>query len=288
VLIESNEQIARATAGLQKVVEIGLEQLPADRTMVIKSSEQAATNESEMLEFPVEQVDRPRTGIDQVKPLNDECSWMEAKDLYGWLISEWETHRQKYKIRCLTQHLPPVRNATEPKPIPPNIPNLAFVGVDWGNSPDIAAAWKVNTLPFCFGEDPLQLQLRSGFDREGIWLYVVAGDLRLALVTQNEIEAGRYSFPINVPCVHICSYPRVKWPVEYRNAAMPKDYGKEVMYFGDFGPEWGRGILRGLRTTGTGREDLMVEIQTEAMNGPRTESIDSRRVFIIDQPTEGF
>jgi hypothetical protein len=150
------------------------------------------------------------------------------------------------------------------------------------------AAQNVNTLPICFGDGSLQLQLRSGFDREGIWLYVVAGDLRLALCTRNEIEAGKYSFPIDVPCVHICTYPKVKWPVEYRNAAMPKDYGKEVMYFGDFGPEWGRGILRGLRTTGTGREDMIVEIQTEAMNGARTESIDSRRVFIIDGPTEGF
>lgn len=174
------------------------------------------------------------------------------------------------------------------KPIPRNIPNLAFVGIDWGKRSDIGATQQVNTLPFSLGDGPLQLQLRNDFDQEGIWLYVVAGDLRLALVTQEGIDAGKYSFPISCPCIHLCSYPRVKWPVEYRNAAMPKDYGKEVMYFGDFGPEWGRGILRGLRSTGTGREDLIVEIPTETMNGLRTETIDSRRVFVIDAPTEGF
>lgn len=176
----------------------------------------------------------------------------------------------------------------EPKPIPRNIPNLAFVGIDWAKRRDIAATQHVNTLPFSLGDGPLQLQLRNDFDQEGIWLYVVAGDMRLALVTQEGIDAGKYSFPISCPCIHLCSYPRVKWPVEYRNAAMPKDYGKEVMYFGDFGPEWGRGILRGLRSTGTGREDLIVEIPTETMNGLRTETIDSRRVFVIDAPTEGF
>lgn len=135
----------------------------------------------------------------------------------------------------------------------------------------------------------MQMQLLSRFNREGIWLYAVADELRVALVQTDDLATEKYKFPIEVPCVYLCDMPRVKWPVHYRHATMPRDYGKQVMYFSDFDPEWGCGILRGSRSTSTGQENLLIEKpESSSQRCPQTVMVDSKRVFIVDPQTEGF
>jgi hypothetical protein len=275
-IIAANQRIAAETSSLRQTVERSFMQLPADRDMVIKPAAQAATNESEMMEFPVEQVDRPRTGIDQVKPLNDECSWMEAKDLYGWLISEWKTHRQKYKIRCLPGHLPPVRNAADPKPIPPNIPNLAFVGVDWGKGSDIAASVPVAPMSH-------MLNLHKVLT-PGVWLYLTTLDGCLELmIVWDDIELST-----ELPAVCLSKQTHFKTPIVWREPVLPKDYGKTVWWHEKEAlsqPSHQSGRLVGAYENGSG---FVIEPHDKEVSCGRTVYRKKRLVFIIDQPTEGF
>ena len=288
-MIAANKRVVAELTKMHNAIARSFQQLPADRDAVIRPIDLAAAKDDQMLEFHVEQVKVPRAGIDHVSLIESGGRWNEVCEDNVWNAATWAARRHNFKIRCLPQHLPPVRNAAEPKPLPRNIPNLAFVGIDWGNRSDIGAKQQVSLLPLSLGEVPLQLELRSSFDSEGIWLYAVDDDLRLAFVRAQDVGTKSYTFTIEVPCIQLCGYPRVKWPVGYRHAVMPKDYGKEVMYFNDTRTGWGRGILRGMEKNNTEADRMIIDLPAkDEMFDPERITVGARLVFIIDQPTEGF
>lgn len=281
-LIAANQQIAAETSNLQQTVERSFEQLPADCDMVIKRGDKSlgCDNEAACLEKAWVTTNEPIR-------LSDCVNHLYGKEPGSDCLCE--ACGRGPCTRIPVNILPQVRNAAEPKPIPRNIPNLAFVGIDWAKRSDVAATQQVNLLPFSLGEVPLQLELRSSFDSEGIWLYAVDDDLRLAFVRAQDVGTKSYTFTIEVPCIQLCGYPRVKWPVGYRHAVMPKDYGKEVMYFSDTRTGWGRGILRGMEKNNTEADRMIIDLPAkDEMFDPERITVGARLVFIIDQPTEGF
>jgi hypothetical protein len=181
--------------------------------------------------------------------------------------------------------------------------------VDLANGPDISAEVQIEPAPkpgidwaslgrteefTIVGEyqnrsEPLQLELRDKFDAPGIWVYLVAGEVRIAMVSLAEIQKEQYTFPINVPCVRLCDVPRVKWPVGYRQAVMPKDYGKTVMYFSDECPSWGSGRLAGMVPATRGHKDLMlIRRSIDGMDGGAETIVKTSpdHVFIVDTEPE--
>lgn len=273
VLIESNEQIAQATAGIQQVVEIGWQQLPADREMVIKPSASAATTESEMLEFPVEQVDIPRAGIDQVSLIDSADWWNEIRDDNVWNKATWAARRHNFKIRCLPQHLPPARNAAEPKHIPRNIPNLAFAGIDWGKGSDITANQHMSHM----------LKLHKVLT-PGVWLYLTTLDGCLQLmIVDNDVELSA-----ELPAVCLSKQTHFKTPIEWREPVLPKDYGKTVWWHDVEAlthPTHKSGRLVGASDNGS---FFVIDPHDKAFTAGRSVHKKKRFVFIIDQQTEGF
>jgi hypothetical protein len=252
------------------------QQLPADREMVIKPAGQAATNESEMLEFPVEQVEFPRPGIDEVQIVDISDNWVKIPHENKWDAERWESRRHNFKIRCLPQHLPPARNAAEPKPIPRNIPNLAFVGVDWGKGSDIAASVPVAPMSH-------MLNLHKVLT-PGVWLYLTTLDGCLELmIVNNDVELSA-----ELPAVCLSKQTHFKTPIAWREPVLPKDYGKTVWWHDVEAlshPSHQSGRLVGVYENGSG---FVIEPHDKEVSCGRTVYRKKKLVFIIDQPTEGF
>lgn len=240
---------------------------------VIKPAEQAATNESEMLEFPVEQVDVPRVGIDELRWADAGDIWNPVCSADAWQSKIWAARKNEFRIRCLPQHLPPARNAVEPKPIPRNIPNLAFVGIDWAKRPDITATVVVTTDP---GRRIVELTMQSVLT-PGVW--VVAFDDKSHMLL--EINQER-TLEAPVPAARISGPIGVKLPVQFRTPAMPKDYGRKV-YFREDEYE-----LHDLKTGVLKGYDEDQKVYMVSVEGERTRYLKHRQIWTIDEPTDGF
>lgn len=158
-------------------------------------------------------------------------------------------------------------------------------GIDWNT---ITVADSENWTIEAEHRSPAQLQLemRDKFDEPGIWVYLVASELRIADVKPDD-KQSKHKFPVQIPCARLCDIPRVKWPVGYRAAQMPKDYGKKVTFFSDHHATWGSGTLAGEVLEPNHKKIMLVQGYIE--NDPDLGELNrcsSDRVFILDTKPE--
>jgi hypothetical protein len=276
-LIAANQRIAAATSSLQQTVERSFEQLPADRDAVIRLKELASDKEQQMQEFPVEQVDVPRAGIDQVSLIDSADWWNEICEDNVWNKATWAARRHNFKIRCLPEHFPPARNVAVlwPEPLSASPSDLAFAGVDYAQGPDISATVAVTTEP---EQQIVELTMHSVLT-PGCWVIAFSHKEHFVVEICTEqklngpIPAAKLSGPIGV-----------KFPLQYRPPVMPKDYGRQVVCrdmqnYNVY--EVSTGTLRGFDPV---KKLFMVGDQ----GSNRTMYLRENEVWIIDEPTEGF
>jgi len=276
-LIAANQRIAAETSSLQQTLERSFEQLPADRDAVIRLKELASAKEQQMQEFPVEQVDVPRTGIDQVSLIDSADWWNEICEDNVWNKATWAARRHNFKIRCLPEHLPPSRNVAVlwPEPLSASLPDLAFVGVDYAQGPDISATVAVTTEP---EQQIVELTMHSVLT-PGCWVIAFSHKEHFVVEVSTEqklngpIPAAKLSGPIGV-----------KFPLRHRVPVMPKDYGRQV-------------VCRDMENfsiydvkTGTlqGFDPVKKVFMVAEQNGNHMMYRRENEVWIIDHPTEGF
>lgn len=277
---QAQEQMIAANVAelskLHKTVERSFQQLPADRDAVIRPIDLAAAKDDQMQEFPVEQIEVPRACIDQVSKIDKADCWNAITANNVWNATTWAARRDQFKIRCLPQHLPPVRNAAEPKPIQRNIPNLAFVGVDWASRPDIGATVQVTQMSHML---KLQKVLTPG-----VWLYLTTLDGMLQLmIVDNDVELSA-----ELPAVCLSQQTHFKTPIEWREPVLPKDYGKTVWWHDVEAlthPTHQSGRLVGASDSGS---VFVIDPHDKAVAAGRSVYKKKRLVFIVDHPTEGF
>lgn len=276
-LIAANQRIAAETSSPQQTVERGFEQLPADRDAVIRLKELASAEDHQMQEFPVEQVDVPRAGIDQVSLIDSAGLWKKICEDNVWNKATWAARRHNFKIRCLPQHLPPVRNVAVlwPEPLSASTPDLAFVGVDYAKGPDISATVAVTTEP---EQQIVELTMHSVLT-PGCWVIAFSHKEHFVVEISTEqklngpIPAAKLSGPIGV-----------KFPLRHRLPVMPKDYGRQVVCrdmenFSIYDVK--TGTLQGFDPV---KKVFMVADQHSNHTMYRREN----EIWIIDEPTEGF
>jgi hypothetical protein len=276
-LIAANQRIAAETSSLQQTVERSFEQLPADRDAVIRLKELVSAKDQQMWEFPVEQVDVPRAGIDQVSLIDSADWWNEICDDNVWNKATWAARRHNFKIRCLPQHVPPARNVAVlwPEPLSASPPDLAFVGVDYAQGPDISATVAVTTEP---EQQIVELTVHSVLT-PGCWVIAFSHKEHFVVEVSTEqklngpIPAAKLSGPIGV-----------KFPLRHRVPVMPKDYGRQV-------------VCRDMENfsiydvkTGTlqGFDPVKKVFMVAEQNGNHMMYRRENEVWIIDHPTEGF
>lgn len=262
---------------LHETVERSCQQLPANRDAVIKVSGSKATNGIAKVEFPVEHVDVPRAGIDQVSLIDKADCWNEITANNVWNKATWAARRHNFKIRCLPEHVPPARNIAVlwPEPLSAIAPDLAFVGVDYAQGPDISATVAVTTEP---EQQIVELTMHSVLT-PGCWVIAFSHKEHFVVEVSTEqklngpIPAAKLSGPIGV-----------KFPIRHRAPVMPKDYGRQVVCrdmenFNIYDVKIG--TLHGFDPV---KKVFMVAEQ----NGRHTMYRRENEIWIIDEPTEGF
>lgn len=171
-----------------------------------------------------------------------------------------------------------LQKAEEPKPIPRNIPNLAFVGVDWGKGPSSSA-----TVCAVTGTDQPQifeLTMQSVLT-PGLWV-VAFQTKEHFLVEVGHDRTRELEHPI--PAAKISGPIGVKLPLQNRIPQMPKDYGKQVYFRSpeNFDQcEVSSGILQGFHS---GKNQFIVASD----NRSHLSYVREGDIWIIDEPTEGF
>ncbi len=166
-----------------------------------------------------------------------------------------------------------LQGVSSEKPIPRNIPNLAFVGVDWGKVKSFTTTVVATAEP---EQRVIELTMQSVLT-PGVW--VVAFDQKSHMLL--EIKQER-TLAVPVPSARISGPIGVKLPLQFRTPVMPKDYGRQVFFRDDEYELDGlkTGVLKGFS------EDEKVYMV--AVEGERTRYLKSRHIWTIDEPTEGF
>jgi hypothetical protein len=205
--------------------------------------------------------------------------WNMVRDGNDWEPILWSQEREHFRIRCLPQHLPPVKNVVTPdlNTIPRNLPNLAFVGVDWAATKDSTQRADVVYQ----GSAPLSMTMKKVLT-PGIWVIcTTAGPEVEVLIVKDATELDT-----EIPAVRLTTQTHFKTPVEMREPVLPKDFGKTVWWSEpDMAtrerPSHSSGRL-------VGQSDGGKVLIVERGHGTRTTHVRRQYAFIVDQPADGF
>jgi hypothetical protein len=158
-----------------------------------------------------------------------------------------------------------------------NLPNLAFVGIDWGAKKDTSHSVEVAYQ----GSVPLSMKMEKILE-PGIWVIcTTAGPEIDVLIVNNRTELDT-----EIPAVRLTTQTHFKTPVEMREPVLPKDFGKTVWWSEpDMStrerPSHSSGRL-------VGQSDGGKVLIVERGHGTRTTYVRRQYAFIVDQPADGF